>query len=360
MSEYIERTLLRTNPVLNSSFEIGTTSWTGSGTQFTVTTRNGANVAQLAYSTALSNIVYQQFSAANPAGAVTISFDGAVLSSGVTLRAALYNTATGQYVASGNTNADANWSRHTVRVNAAQEWNQLRIIADASSARPAGTVLAQFDRVLIGEGTYFDGSYEEYFGHTSEEHRYYEFEGTVHNSVSYEYTGGFWAPDVLDSPATYYAPQKTKPYQEKFARSFDFEVSYGQEWVSLHDVENYKISADEYGNEQTQIRRIQAASPFYDGTFTLHTTKESVTESFGVYVYGQTQNEVTENILRLKDLLEQFRFQIRIRVGNHRETWYCESADYSVDRSHVYLHNNMAVVKVQVPRLPKKTEEIVL
>ena len=141
---------------------------------------------------------------------------------------------------------------------------------------------------------------------------------------------------------------------------FDIEISYGSTWVSLNDGRNYTVNADDFGNRSQQRRRITATSPYYDGTFLVHSTLENVTEAVNVYVRGASPNEVTENILWLTQLIDQEQYNVRVRMDDHMETWICEPADYSIDRSHVFAHNVMALVKLSITRLPKVTYEVVM
>jgi hypothetical protein len=141
---------------------------------------------------------------------------------------------------------------------------------------------------------------------------------------------------------------------------FDTEISYGTGWVSLNDLVNYRVSAEGFGSSTYQRKRVTADSPFYDGEFYLHSTIGNVTETIGVMVHGYSQSHVTENINALVAYFSQPSYRVRKRMDDHMETWSCQPADYSVDRSHVYMHNCMAVVKLDVQRHPKVTWEEVL
>ena len=143
-------------------------------------------------------------------------------------------------------------------------------------------------------------------------------------------------------------------------QGFDVEVSYGATWVSLNDQITYRIRAEDFGNSAYQRRRITTDSPYYDGTFYLHSTLENVQESVAVQVMGYSPNHVTENINSLIYYFSQDSFNLRKRLDDHIETWLCQPADYGIDRSHVLMHNNIAVVKFSVPRSPKVSYEVVM
>ena len=145
-----------------------------------------------------------------------------------------------------------------------------------------------------------------------------------------------------------------------FAEPFQVTVSRGTEWVPLVRPPSMWVSPDGLGQTSQSWRREEAQSRFYHGTFTLHATKDNVQETISVYITGESQNDVTEEIMLLEELFSQLTYQIRVQFGNHRETWYCQTADWQTERTHVLLHNTMAKMSFSVPRLPDTSKEIIL
>lgn len=148
--------------------------------------------------------------------------------------------------------------------------------------------------------------------------------------------------------------------QDDAMQEFDLTISYGLENVTLNDVVNYQVSAEDFGSKQQQLRRIEAESPFYDGTFTVHVTKANITENVTIYVRGASQNQVTENLLFLEELFAQPTYTMTLRMDDHLETWKCWPAEYAIERSHVYMHNGMALFKASIPRHPTVSYEAIL
>ena len=148
----------------------------------------------------------------------------------------------------------------------------------------------------------------------------------------------------------------TGPYV--FKQTFSALISYGDQWVNLNDGYRFKFRADGYGQKQQTLRRITVDSPYFDGTYSIHTTKENVSESVMIEVRGATQNLVTENQLLLLDCVAQDTYQIQLDFEDHRETWQCEPADFMVDRSQVMLHNKICTVTLTIPRLPDPRYEL--
>lgn len=144
---------------------------------------------------------------------------------------------------------------------------------------------------------------------------------------------------------------RTNPSETRLG-FFEVVVKMGTYELSLTDRIRYYVSPEDFGEKAQVLRRITAQSPFFDGTYLVHSTKENVTEMITVYVLGATQNEVTENLLLLEEAISQASFNIVVTAGNHQETWSCQAADYTISRGHIMLHNSRAMMKMSIPRLP--------
>lgn len=141
---------------------------------------------------------------------------------------------------------------------------------------------------------------------------------------------------------------------------FDVEVWDGAAWLSLNDHLNYRI-ADGTLEQSTQGRtRNIVASAMYDGEWETHSTETNVSELIVVDILGQDQNHVTENWLALRDAVQQVTYNVRITMGNHRETWRCFPAEWSLNRGRVMANNVRMQVRLTVPRFPKVTYEVVV
>lgn len=134
--------------------------------------------------------------------------------------------------------------------------------------------------------------------------------------------------------------------------NFEVAVSIGTYSLSLSDHIRYYVSPEDFGEKAQVLRRITAQSPFFDGTYLVHSTKENITEMITVYVLGNTANQVTENILLLEDAVSQASFTVSVTFGNHQEVWSCQAADYTISRGHLMMHNTRAMMKLSIPRLP--------
>lgn len=136
------------------------------------------------------------------------------------------------------------------------------------------------------------------------------------------------------------------------------EVSYGSRWVSLNDGLVYKISADGTRDSTAKTwRKTVADSPILGGNYLVHAVPDMVTEQIGIWVYGGTQTEVSDNLFGLTDLFEQYDFRIRWTFDEYREYWRCQLADATVSRNQVWTHNLMALASFTVPRYPDVTRE---
>jgi hypothetical protein len=136
------------------------------------------------------------------------------------------------------------------------------------------------------------------------------------------------------------------------------EISYGTRWVNLNDGETYKISGDGTRDSTAKTwRKVVADSPILGGNYLVHAVPEMVTEQIGIWVYGQTQTEVSDNLYYLIDLFEQYDFRIRWTFDEYREYWRCQLADSTMGRGQVWTHSLMAKADFSIPRYPELSTE---
>jgi hypothetical protein len=136
------------------------------------------------------------------------------------------------------------------------------------------------------------------------------------------------------------------------------EISYGSRWVSLNDGLVYRIGAEGTRDSTAKTwRKTLADSPILGGNYLVHAVPDMVAEQIGVWVYGGTQTEVSDNLFGLQDLFEQYDYRIRWTFDEYREYWRCQLADASVSRNQVWTHSLMAKADFTVPRYPDVTRE---
>jgi hypothetical protein len=166
---------------------------------------------------------------------------------------------------------------------------------------------------------------------------------------------------VVDEPEGIFAPlhEPRVERQPEHLDNFEVVISAGNAWYSLTDGSRFYMSAEDFGDKAQVLRRITATSPFFDGTYLIHSTRENVQEMLTIGILGGSQNQVTENMLLLEELVSQPSFRIRLTMGDHQETWLCQSADYTIQRGHINMHNTRAMMRISVPRLPQVSYEVV-
>jgi len=149
------------------------------------------------------------------------------------------------------------------------------------------------------------------------------------------------------------------PPQEALAEeTVDVEISAAGVWYSVNDGFRYRATPETLKSSDVSLNRITASSPFYDGEYVVHSTKGNVTETVEVRVYGADNIEVGDNVETLVKWFSQPSFKLRRTLGADQVTWDCYAAEYAIDRSHIYLHNRMALVRFSIPRLPFETRTV--
>jgi hypothetical protein len=136
------------------------------------------------------------------------------------------------------------------------------------------------------------------------------------------------------------------------------EISYGSRWVNLNDGESYKINGDQTRDTTSKSwRKVTADSPVLGGNYLIHAVPDMVNETIAVWIYGQSQSEVADNLFGLNMLFEQYDYRIRWTLDDYREYWRCQLAEAAMSRGMVWTHSLMAMASFTIPRYPDVTRE---
>ena len=148
------------------------------------------------------------------------------------------------------------------------------------------------------------------------------------------------------------------PAEEPGLNYLAVEVSYGSRWVNINDGERYKINAEQTRDSSAKTwRKITAQSPVLGGNYLIHAVPEMVMEQVSIWVYGNDQTDLADNLFFLDDLFEQHEYRMRWTFNEYREYWRCQLADSTMSRGHIWTHNKMAVTAFAVPRYPDVQRE---
>lgn len=128
----------------------------------------------------------------------------------------------------------------------------------------------------------------------------------------------------------------------------------GKADLNINDHAKYILTDTIMGGTVTWERQ-QASSPWVDGDITISRRRPNVQENVKVYVLGNTQTELQTNLAELVEAFIQDTYTLQIAPGNQSYAWQCESADYTVEFSHVHFYAKKLVVNFMVPRRPIMT-----
>lgn len=139
---------------------------------------------------------------------------------------------------------------------------------------------------------------------------------------------------------------------------FGMQATYFGDWINLNDVINFEVSADTTLSSTSRAwRKITATSPVMDGDYLVHATLGMVTEQLKFWVRGGDQVQLAENLWQLEKLFDQYDYRIRLSFEDYVETWQCQLADTTIERTHVYIHSAMASFTASIPRFPDVARE---
>lgn len=132
-------------------------------------------------------------------------------------------------------------------------------------------------------------------------------------------------------------------------------IQLGSEWIELQDpAYGYELHADTLASRSVQHKKVTVESNWLEGSYTHRPRRENVVETLAVYCTGLSHGEMQRNLDTLTMALDQANFLVDLRMEDHREVWYCQTADYSIETSRELMVAKHAIVKAQVPRLPTK------
>lgn len=138
------------------------------------------------------------------------------------------------------------------------------------------------------------------------------------------------------------------------------EISWGSRWINLNDHIRYQIAADgTRDNTSETYRKTTVQSPILGGEFLVHAVPEMVTETLGIWIYGETQTDLSENFAYARELFSQWSFRLRWTLDDARETWNCQLPDANSSRNQIWTHNLMARQSYTIPRFSEVTYETV-
>lgn len=124
--------------------------------------------------------------------------------------------------------------------------------------------------------------------------------------------------------------------------------------LALNDpASGYRLEATSREETQVSFRKQEVSSPFVEGTYLINAVRENVVENIGVWVSGVSPAELDRRIEVLLEKAEKPRFTVVWGKQQVNETWTCQTASYTVRTQREYQHALVALVKMQVPRLPR-------
>jgi hypothetical protein len=113
--------------------------------------------------------------------------------------------------------------------------------------------------------------------------------------------------------------------------------------LNINDQLDYIVGSDIMG-AMVSYDRQTVSSPYVNGDVTVHRRRGSVTEKFSVYVLGDTQTELQNNIRTLISAFSQNKFNLVMLLDGIEWSYVCEASDYQVEWSNA----NFFSIKVKV------------
>lgn len=117
----------------------------------------------------------------------------------------------------------------------------------------------------------------------------------------------------------------------------------------------YRLEATTREERQVSFRKQEVTSPFVEGSYLITAVRENVVENVSLYVYGDSQVQMDQRLEAVLERLEVPRYRMYWRSDGVEERWDCQAASYTVRTQREFQYAKMALVKAQIPRLPRIT-----
>lgn len=126
--------------------------------------------------------------------------------------------------------------------------------------------------------------------------------------------------------------------------------------LSLTNADGFFIQRDGFGPGDTSFRRVYAQSPFVQGQYQVHATKDMMNSNLTIRVEGDDNTDLWAKIDALTTAFEQFRYTLVLNINGHTFSYLCDTADYSVGEGgnvqDLWLRSDTQLVTFSIPHFP--------
>ena len=117
----------------------------------------------------------------------------------------------------------------------------------------------------------------------------------------------------------------------------------------------YSLEASTRSELAMTWRKEEVTSPFIEGAYQVSAVRENVTEAVAVWVRTDSYMTMDKAVQDLLGVAERPFFTMTFGHDGVTESWDCQTCQYSVITEQAYQMAKIALVKLQVPRLPRVT-----
>jgi len=135
-------------------------------------------------------------------------------------------------------------------------------------------------------------------------------------------------------------------------------IREGTRWFELNDGARFKVEGSSFEETAQSYRRQTVESPYIGGRFVVNAVPDVVEETLVLWIYGQDQVDLDDNIELVVRLFSQFSYLLEMTYDTSKKRYECEMADYSISKTRELVHNNMAQIRLRVPRIPEFEREV--
>jgi hypothetical protein len=116
----------------------------------------------------------------------------------------------------------------------------------------------------------------------------------------------------------------------------------------------YELEASTLEEIATTWRKQQVDNVWTEGSYTVSAVRENQSVPVSVWVRGATHQQMRQRLLVVQTAVGRPQWAARLTLGSpaYTEHWTCQTSDYVVRTQREFQHATMALLKINVVRLP--------
>lgn len=132
-------------------------------------------------------------------------------------------------------------------------------------------------------------------------------------------------------------------------------TSPGTTAFTLNSPPAYQLEAATIEEAGTTWRKQEVSNPWVEGSYVVSAVRENIVTPVNVWVRGSTTSELQQRVLTLTTAVGKPRWTLAWALEGLGWTWTCQTSEYTIRTQREFIIAKIALVRIQVVRLPSVT-----